>query len=364
MDKGTVINNALAVSAIKELLDVKDEGIATKAPLDSVWVVLPSNGTRVLNERFTSAVMGRSNGKGLIDIDDIKQLLTNIRLSAGNPNYEAVDILPDIYRYGEGRTSKNPPYNEKSSQILAEAKVHSVPVALHHSHLQALEGANVTAIGCGVAPHAASKLIALSNDVPEAYLLIDLGGSSSTVSFIGENNLYQTLSLPYGMNNLTEEIAKSFEISYEEAERVKKTYGYYLRKSKFNAPIVSNGRNDFYQIDLNSVIKRWFTEFNLKFKGTVNAVLDPILKKNNPEAQAILQTCPAILIGGGSNLLGIEELIQDALGSHKGQRFIPNVVGARDAKYANILGLLVAKCTSTTPIEEPLAARTLSRSQN
>lgn len=352
-ENGSITNASMekASEIIKEILTVEDEVIGNKCSLNTPLVVLPPNGMKVFQEKKDSSVTGRSTNGELIDEDDITQLLNNIKASIVGkaPDYQIVDVIPDIYHYGN-RTSKTPPIGEKATQIMATASVHCVPKGLFRTYIDAFKAAEVTPKGYGVAPYGASQLISLENPDLEAYLILDMGGYSSKVSFIGNGSLFQTLCLPVGMNSLTEALAKAFSISLDKAEEIKKTYGYSLRKTKFETPIAKNAQGEtFRQEDLNNVLKAWFMEYDVKIKNTIEEVLEPTLSGNISQLQDVFLSCPIFLIGGGAGLYGIEELLKPASGSHELKAFIPSVIGARDPKYANILGLLTAECTSETP---------------
>ena len=352
-ENGSIQKSSLerASEIIREALTIEDEAIRDKCSMNSPLVVLPPNGMKVFQEEKDSGVSGRSNNGEAIDRDDIAQLLKTIEgsIEAKAPDYQIVDIIPDLYRYGN-RTSETPPYGEKAKQITANASIHCVPKELFETYSSAFKAANVTPEGYGVAPYAAAKLISLENPDLKAYLILDLGGYGSKVSLIGEGRLFQTLCLPVGMNHLTEALAKSFSIPFDKAEELKKTYGYSLRKSKFETPIATNANGQsFRQEDLNNVLKAWFMEYDVKLKNAIDELLEPTIKQNLEQHKDKIISCPIFLIGGGANLSGIKELLMDASDTHPLEAFVPSVIGARDPKYVNILGLLVAECTSDTP---------------
>ena len=342
--------------ALKEVVNIHDEAITNKCSLDHALFILPPDGMKVYEEHQRMGVLGRSNNEGKVDVDDVRGLLksieTNIRQSA--PDYQIIDIIPGVYRYG-GKTSNTAPYGEKADSIETRAWVHCVTRDSFATFQNVIKSTSLNPgeYSYGVAPYAASKLIALQKGDIEAYIILDLGGYSSDVSLIGEGNLYQSMTMPQGMNHLTQKIADSFDISFKEAENIKRTFGYNLRKTVFNAPIIVNKHGQpYYQANLNKVIEDWFKEYDIVLKNAINTLLEPTIAKNSAEAANIFKTCPIFLIGGGANLNDIEDLLKDGLDQHIPEVFVPNVAGARDPKYVNLLGLLVHKCTSDNPLEE------------
>ncbi len=369
MENGMIrkTETAKLAAALKELLNIKDEAISTKCSMRNILVVLPPFGMKVYDETQFTSVMSRSNNKGEIDVEDIKQLLKNIeaamRTKTDQNSYQIIDIIPEIYEYGS-KTSTTPPYGEKAEQISTRASVYCVPKPLVDSHENIFnKELQLQVIGYGVAPYGAGQLICLDKDKKglKTFIILDLGGRTSSASLIGNKTLYQSSTLPEGMNHLTEALSKAFGISYEEAESVKRTYGYSLRQTEFKAPIITNKMGkSFYQDDINRVIKAWFIDFNVKIKNTIKEMMGPTYEGNASEERRFLDSCPISLVGGGANLLGIEELLKDAIGMHKIEKYIPHVVGAMDPKYANMLGLLAAKCASDTPSGE-ISGTTLYR---
>ncbi|MDA0990905.1 MAG: pilus assembly protein PilM, partial [Verrucomicrobia bacterium] len=61
-------------------------------------------------------------------------------------------------------------------------------------------------------------------DLPGCTLVLDMGARSSNLIFVEEHRIFSR-SVPVAGNTITQEIAKAFEISFEEAEEVKKTHG-------------------------------------------------------------------------------------------------------------------------------------------
>ncbi len=347
---------ATAVAALKQILPIKDETIANKCSTDNILFVLPPDGMKVYTKKQSVGVLARSNNSGRIDIDDVRGLLKSLESSfrQSTSNCKIVDIIPGVYRYG-GKTSNTPPCGEQAEFIETEASIHCVPIPVSNSFENVFKAMDIkpSDYSSDVAPYCASKMINLANPETETYIILDLGAYSSSVSFVGLGNLYHSMSFPLGMNHLTEAIASNFDIDFKEAEKLKRAYGYNLRKTIFNAHIIVNKHGEpLYQMNLNKVIEGWFKEFNIQLSNAISTMIQPSLKINSPKTVDLFNTCPIFMVGGGANLNGIEGLIKDGVGQHSAQVFVPEVAGARDPKYVNLLGLLVHKCTSSTPLRD------------
>lgn len=366
MDRSAIINHERLRSIIGQLIDVGDESLTTKISLKNILLIVPPNGVKVFQRGDRSGVLGRTNSEGRIDKDDIESLLRTIATNAETPGLEIIDIIPDYYTIDEGRTFKDPPYWEVSTSLKISAKVHSVPQEMVRLYRSSVENSGLSIMGMDVAPYCASRLIALDQKGPESYLLVDLGGGNTTVSLIGNHTFYASISIPKGSIDLTRRIADSFQISYEKAERLKIVHGYDRRVTSFQTPIVSvpvegEKPHTYFQSDLNHVIEEFFLDFNANLEAAINRLLENEMRNNNQEGRDAIASLPALLIGGGASLYGIEDLLAKGLTAHKPARFIPNIIGARDAKYTNLLGLLVAKCTAKGPLSLGNGNRTLSR---
>lgn len=71
--------------------------------------------------------------------------------------------------------------------------------------------------------------------MPKCTLVIDMGARSTDLIFIEENRVFNR-SIPVGGNTITQQIMREFELSYEDAEKLKKTHAFVAFGGAYEAP--------------------------------------------------------------------------------------------------------------------------------
>ncbi|MBM4155956.1 MAG: type IV pilus assembly protein PilM [Lentisphaerae bacterium] len=71
--------------------------------------------------------------------------------------------------------------------------------------------------------------------LPKCTLVIDIGARSTDLIFIEENRVFNR-SIPVGGNTITQQIMREFELSYEDAEKLKKTHAFVAFGGAYEAP--------------------------------------------------------------------------------------------------------------------------------
>ena len=190
-----------------------------------------------------------------------------------------------------------------------------------------------------VAPFAACELLKTYPDVPNDYLLVDIGSNITTVSLIGEKELYASRFFEWGGDRITERIIESFNINEADAEKYKIIYGIDKREMNFKAPICTtdDGTGNVikhYADELNSIIK---DELDVFIK-MLQASIDDLLRDYDKSAKGL----PMVLIGGGSRLNGLIEYMEPKIQSEKVIAVAPRSLGARNPTFTNCLGMILA----------------------
>lgn len=170
------------------------------------------------------------------------------------------------------------------------------------------------------------------------YLYVDIGSSYTTVSLIFKKILCETHYFSLGGSKITELIAEKFHTNFNEAEKIKKIYGYTEKTFDLLNPVIFNNtinnREVSYTInDLNSVIQNYFDEYYLvEFDKCLNTFLSNLQDEQ--------YNFPIIIGGGGSKLNGLNFLLKNKYDKYN-VNFVPlNVIGARSEEYLNCVGAL------------------------
>lgn len=333
---GRIVNREKLIDALKELHSIEDESINLHIEPNSTSLVIPSLGFKVFQCDKASKVIGEGDKVSPVDVGNVMMLVKKQTVEQGNV---IVDVVP--YRYvANSKVYKEPPLGVKSDALTVRAKVYTLPSELLDSYKKIVEDAGFRCLRTGISCFCAPQIIATDTDYPASYVLLDLGGDLSTVSFIGEKEPYLSRFIKNGGNNLSEKIANDLNIPYEVANSLKEKYGYNIVSHKFETPLYQETnalgqKVKIMQKDLNAVIECFFKEFSNYLKIA--------LKEINASEGGSYASYPILLTGGASKLKGIEKLLAPIFGTRKITAYRPKVIGARDPEATNVLGMIVAE---------------------
>ena len=343
---GELSDENLAIKALASYHTIVDEDEKLQLNITRINIVLPSIGLQVYQNDKTTNVIAMNNQIEKIDISNVVSLVHKETVPGGN---QIVDIIPDEYVLDNGERYSNPPLGKRSKSLTIKAKIHALP-----SHTAQLWGNLTSKAGFRVnkscvSAYCAATLFKTYPDLPQNYLLLDIGEHVTEVSLIGGGTPYATGSFYLGGRDLTEDIMEGFGISFDEAEKVKIRYGYEPRKMKFNPPI-AQGRDGadrvspFFQKDLNNVITAFFENYASMLSNSVDSLL--------ARYQGRFDSLPIIATGGGSLLRGLPSFLKAIFPKRESLIVAPRSVGARHPSYTNVLGLLLASSKYTGSLED------------
>lgn len=339
------LNHAVESGAIKDresIIKLLSKNNPVVAPelnfqqmINGAILVLPPYGLEIYETTQYTSVISPEKVVGELDIKNIYNIIRNKKLPVDN---ELIDIIPDSFMLDNGNRYALPPVGKESSAITVHAKVHTLPKRINAEHTSCLVDSNVKVSRRVVAPFATTELLSTYSDVPSTYLLVDMGANSTTISLVDNHQLFATRSFSWGGDNITNSIVTSFNISEEEAEKIKILFGLDKREMKFDYPVakVSTplGEESGTVSQLNQIIEKelyaFLNMFNLGVEQLVNAynIEDP-------------SSIPVVFIGGASKLKGLKSFFNEHL-TNKNYQFLSNkTIGVRDPSLTALLGAIL-----------------------
>lgn len=335
-DGGTFPNRNTLIKQIVSMKTISDASMKLKFDLNDVLLSIPSYGIEVFNTKQTTTVIGEEFHIGNLDFRNLFSLIKNGHLPTNN---ELVDIIPDSFIVDSRDEYLLPPYQKVGHTLTMLAKVFTLPPKLCESYVKAVEESHVKVKRTFVSSFASGNLISSYPGIPKDYILVDIGSHITTVSLIGNGSLFGSRYFDWGGNNITEKVVKSFNISEEDAEKYKILYGIDTREMRFKTPICSIVDGDgntvnYYPQDLNSIINK---ELDV-FAQRLNIALDYLFEGYDAEFKKL----PMVLIGGGSQLHGLVDFLNNKVTSSSITPLIPTTLGARDPGLFNCLGMIYA----------------------
>ena len=334
LENGAIKDRAAIIKELSKNNPILDNTYHINQLINNAILVLPPYGLEVYQTKQITSVISPEKIVGELDVKNIYSIIRNKRLPVDN---ELIDIIPDAFVLDNGEKYAVPPIGKESSAITAYAKVHTLPKRINSEYTDCLKSSNIRISRRVVAPFAVSELLSTYDNVPSTYFLIDIGASSTSVSLVGNHQLFATRSFSWGGDNITDGIVRNFNISETDAEKIKILFGLDKRKMKFDYSVYESKLGDesrSYSIQaLNEIIEGELNEF----VKLLNVAIEQLSNIYNIESPSSL---PILLVGGGSKLKGLSTYLSEHL-SNKDIIFVKNKsIGARDTGLINLLGAI------------------------
>lgn len=335
VEDGKFLDFQAAVEQIKNLKEISDNAAKMRISINSVLLLLPPYGLEIFQTQQVTTIVSEDGKIANIDIRNIYALIRKSRIPVNN---DLIDIIPDNFVLDQGRTYQNPPIGQTSNTLMVAAKVHTLPHDIYMSYNEACVAADMGIKRTFVAPFAASELLGGYEDLPSDYILVDVGAYTTTISLIGQKQLFASTFFDWGGDFITKKIASSLHISEIEAEKYKILYGLDNRKLPFKAPVCivkddEGNETKYYTEDLSNIIKEELAVFVSKLNASIETILQTY--------DASYKTLPMLLIGGASQLVGLKEYLEPKVPSDSVRIVYPRSMGARDPGLFNCLGAIL-----------------------
>lgn len=180
--------------------------------------------------------------------------------------------------------------SKSEKNILVE--VSAIASSMVDSYLSVFKKAGLTPISFELEAQAVARAVVPTDD-KNPVMIVDFGDSKTGVSIVHEGRVFFTTTLDVGGVNLTNIIAKNFDISFEKAEEMKRSYGLDgISNIEDIFPVILNGIS-VLRDDLNKQYAYWKSHENCGIKHeSINRI---------------------ILCGGDANLTGLADYLEASM---------------------------------------------------
>ena len=329
--KGIVKDLASLADCIQQILDrlSKKSGVRIKRVLVSV------NG-EYINSRLSFAAFALSERANRhISSSDLKYLRRQARLLGANIDETLLHEFPQDYILDEKHPTFNP-LGLLARKIQLNSLLLSAPQALLGNIRTAVvqAGYDVEDI---VYSGIASSFSALSEkEKSKGVLLIDLGACFTSLLFFKDNILRDFKIIPFGGNNITENIAEGLGVSWDLAEDIKKSSLILsLADTERSDTVVIRRSGSYKTLERKSIYDSTIIKIE-EFLDKIKSAIDSSAWRDKVE-------CGIVSVGGAANLEGILEKIESQTKMHVRLGYINNASLISDIvgpQYAAAVGLI------------------------
>ena len=282
--------------------------------------------------------VGRADGE--VAEEDVERAMTEVEARVMLPaNREVLHVIPKNYRLDDQKDIKDP-IGMRGVRLEAEAFVVGTTTGQMKGVGRIFEYAGMSPDFYAVEPIAAAEAVLSTKEKELGVVLVNIGGSMTSIVVFEEGELVHLSVLPVGGSHITNDIAIGLRTSVETAEEVKLQYGTALPREVGKKEDINLASIDPHE-----------TEFVSRYHVAeiIEARLDELFHLVNEELRKAgkegLLPAGAVLTGGGALLPGAIDLAKDVLrlpshiGYPKPQGGILDQVDSPD--FATALGLVL-----------------------
>lgn len=265
------------------------------------------SGTDIFCQKSIGVIaVGRADGE--VTEEDVDRAMGEVEARVMLPaNREVLHVIPKNYRLDDQKDIKDP-VGMRGVRLEVESYVVGTSTAQMKGVGRIFEAVGTNPDFYSVEPIAAAEGTLLPKQKELGVVLIDVGGSTTSVIVFEEGELVHVAVLPVGGTHITNDIAIGLRVSVDTAEAVKTLYGHALSREVGKKEEINLAEIDSHETEF--VSRHHVSEI-------IEARVEEIFRLVNEELKKVgregLLPAGAVLTGGGAFLPGIVDLAKDVL---------------------------------------------------
>ncbi|HAM52451.1 MAG TPA: cell division protein FtsA [Nitrospiraceae bacterium] len=301
--KGVVVDMDLTVSSIQRA--VKDASDKEGWQIRSAYVGIAGGHIKSFNG--SGAVITKG---GTVREEDVEKLMDSAGAVYVPVEREILHVIPAGFRL-DGLNGIENPVGMDGERLEGNVHIVTGSVSSVENLVTCCRRAGVDVLDIVLEPLASAESVLSTTEKKRGVVLVDIGGGTTDIALYWDGLLRHTAVLSLGGNHITHDIAVCLGIAPEEAENIKKRYGYALINMADEMPDVL----DIPQVNGDVTLKR---EIPLRYLAEIIQArceeLIGLVKKEMDNTCQDLGKSTIVLTGGTSLLKGIRELTEGIFG--------------------------------------------------
>lgn len=328
---GLIDDFDIAKQAVKDT--IKKASIVSGVDVKEVFLKLPIIGTEVFDESNEIEFYEDTE----LDGTHIERVLEGIREKNDVPETEIINAFPIKFVVDGDNEVSDPKELIARHSLKVEAGVIAIQKSILINMIKCVESCGVDVLDVySDAYNYGSVLSATEKELGAC--IIDIGEDITQLAFYERGELVDADAIEMAGRDITEDIAKGLNTSYETAEKIKHQYGH--------AFFDSASDHDVFTIDqINSEEEAQFTQKDLA--DVIEARVEDIFFNVFDVLQELDLTKVNggfVVTGGSANLLGVKELLQDMV-SEKVRIHTPSQMGIRKPEFSSAISTISSSIT-------------------
>ena len=290
------MENESAARSLKETIENLKKTTGTNNAVMYVGI----GGTGLAFQK-SKGLVAISRADGQISKEDVKRAVATSETNLSRAqNREILHQIPISYKI-DNETLTHDPVGLSGIKLEAETLFISIFSQNFKSLLKTLDEADLDVEDILALPFTLSRSVLTRREIEVGAMILDIGSATTSLMLFEENRPYSLEVLPVGSGHITNDIAVGFQITLEEAEKLKINYG------AVASAAVTSRRDD--------LVYGHYSKKKLSM--TIDARLGDIFELTEKHLKKVgrvgLLPAGVVITGGGSNLPGIAEYAKDYL---------------------------------------------------
>lgn len=328
--RGQILDYERVGQSIRDAVNSAEQ--ISELSVNSAYVNIKGMNVRIEKVVMESEVERPNDG---MTVNDIYNLYTKIQISTRlERDEQIIDILPSAYVVN-GRLYKEEPIGAFCKTFQMEVEVVIAKGDYIVGVQKALKYAGLKIDGLILETLATSNIILMPEEKQNGVLMVDIGGGHTDISLYKRDKLEFYTTLPVGGDHITNDIALTFDINTDEAEKLKRQY---------NLALVSMITNN-HEIKLTS--KAAGTNDVVKCSEIVQVIearikeIYQLTRRMLQEKGMITAINTVVLTGQGiSNIVGAEELATRTLKINQVRVCSPKLINVIKPQHTTVYGMV------------------------
>ena len=328
--RGQILDYERVGQSIKDAVNSAEQ--ISELSVNSAYVNIKGMNVRIEKVVMESEVERPNDG---MTVNDIYNLYTKIQISTRlERDEQIIDILPSAYVVN-GRIYKEEPIGAFCKTFQMEVEVVIARGDYIEGVQKSLKYAGLKIDGLILETLATSNIILMPEEKQNGVLMLDVGGGHTDISVYKKDKLEFYTTLPVGGDHITNDISLTFDISTDEAEKLKRQY---------NLALVSMITNN-HEVKLtskavasNDIVK--CSEIVQVIEARIKEVYQ-IVRRMLQEKGMITGISTVVLTGQGiSNIVGAEELAKRTLKINNVRVCSPKLINVIKPQHTTVYGMV------------------------
>lgn len=328
--RGQILDYERVGQSIKDAVNSAEQ--ISELSVNSAYVNIKGMNVRIEKVVMESEVERPNDG---MTVNDIYNLYTKIQISTRlERDEQIIDILPSAYVVN-GRIYKEEPIGAFCKTFQMEVEVVIARGDYIDGVQKALKYAGLKIDGLILETLATSNIILMPEEKQNGVLMLDVGGGHTDISVYKKDKLEFYTTLPVGGDHITNDISLTFDISTDEAEKLKRQY---------NLALVSMITNN-HEVKLtskavasNDIVK--CSEIVQVIEARIKEIYQ-IIRRMLQEKGMITGISTVVLTGQGiSNIVGAEELAKRTLKINNVRVCSPKLINVIKPQHTTVYGMV------------------------